>query len=133
MTARDIITRALKKIGALAPGEPLASGEALDGLAELNQMLSSWRTENDLTQISEISDLSDELSLPDGYSDAIIYNLAVRLAPDYGRMVPDLVMMTAAESMATIKRAGHRPSYLSADDGLLSVGRSYNILTGDSE
>jgi hypothetical protein len=133
MTARDIITGALKKIGALASGETLSASEASDGLAELNRMLGSWRTEGSLVQISEIADLSDELSLPDGYADALVYNLAVRLAPDYGRMVPDMVVMAAIESMATIKRTGHRPSYLKVDDGLLPHGQTYNILTGEYE
>jgi hypothetical protein len=44
-TARDMLTASLRKIGAIAPGESLESGEATDALAELNRMISSWSTE----------------------------------------------------------------------------------------
>jgi hypothetical protein len=229
MTGRDAITTALKKIGALAPGESLDASEATDGLAELNRMLGAWSTQKliihavtqespltltagdgtvtmgtsgdittrpmaiekavirdgttdypvDLLTLEEYAAISDKstqstyptalyddggypqrtltlypvpsaakslvlwtkraltsiasldtsVSLPPGYDDAIVYNLAVRLAPEYGRPVDAVVMKLADDGIALIKRANHRPMLLTVDSALRATGR-YDINTG---
>jgi hypothetical protein len=45
-TAQDIVSRALKDIGALAPGEPLDPSDAQDALDMLNDMCAQWSNEN---------------------------------------------------------------------------------------
>ncbi len=45
-TVLDLITEAMKQIGALAIGETPTAEEAQDALAVLNDMLDSWRTES---------------------------------------------------------------------------------------
>ena len=45
-TPYDIITRAMKDIGALAAGEVPTADEAQDGLDLLNDMLAQWSNEN---------------------------------------------------------------------------------------
>jgi hypothetical protein len=45
MTARDLISDALKTIGALASGEPLRAEEGADGLTLLNGMLNAWQAD----------------------------------------------------------------------------------------
>jgi hypothetical protein len=229
MTGRDAITAALKKIGALAPGESLDASEATDGLAELNRMLGAWGTQKliihavtqespltltagdgtvtmgtsgdittrpmaiekavirdgttdypvDLLTLEEYAGIADKstqstyptalyddggypqrtltlypvpsaakslvlwtkraltsiasldtsVSLPPGYDDAIVYNLAVRLAPEYGRPVDAVVMKLADDGIALIKRANHRPMLLTVDSALRTPGR-YDINTG---
>lgn len=42
MTARDMIERALRLIGALAAGEPMTASEAQDGLRALQAMVNEW-------------------------------------------------------------------------------------------
>jgi hypothetical protein len=44
-TARDLITRTHRLIGAIGKGETLDSSDAADGLAALNEMLSLWSAE----------------------------------------------------------------------------------------
>jgi len=44
-TAGDLIRTAAIKLGALASGESLGAGEAIDGLNVLNSMLDSWATD----------------------------------------------------------------------------------------
>jgi hypothetical protein len=45
-TPYDIITRAMKDIGALAAGENPTADEAQDGLDMLNDMIAQWSNEN---------------------------------------------------------------------------------------
>ena len=231
-TARDLVSAALRKIGALGAGETATAEAATDGLSELNRMLGSWSNEGllihaitqespqtltagdstvtmgtsgDITSrpqeivkalirdgttdypvnvhmsvdeyaaisdksvqadyptdlyddggypqrtltlypvpsaakslvlftkraLTSISTLDTSVSLPPGYEDAIVYNLAVRYALEYGRAVPDVVVILAAESKASIKKANIRPSYLRVDSALMAAGGSFNIYTGD--
>lgn len=45
MTGRELVSAALRLIGAVASGETLEASEATDGLAAINRMISSWSTE----------------------------------------------------------------------------------------
>lgn len=81
--------------------------------------------------ISTVATIDTSISYPPGYEEALIYNLALRLAPEYGRQVTEMVMMTAIESKASIKRVNHRQTLLRVDDGLLS-NTGFNIMTGEA-
>lgn len=82
--------------------------------------------------LTEIAGLTDSISLPPGYERALVHNLAVELAPEYGRPVPEAVAMVAMDSKAALKRANHRPSILKVDSALRVRG-GFNIETGENE
>jgi hypothetical protein len=133
-TGRDLVAASHRKIGALAAGESLEAQQATDGLAELNRMLSSWSTEGlmGFEVFASPIDLDTEIELPPGYEDAIIYNLSVRLAPEYGKpMRADLVGL-AMDSKANVKRSNMTPQIMEVDDALLLLRGTTDILTGDS-
>jgi len=54
------------------------------------------------TQSGSFGLVTDSISFPVTYEEAIIYNLAMRLAPEYGRSVSADVAMIAKESLADI-------------------------------
>jgi hypothetical protein len=84
-------------------------------------------------ELSSISTLDTALAFPPGYEEAIVYNLAVRLAPEYGRPVSAEVATVATESKANIERLNARPRYLRADSGLLVGNRAgFNFITGEN-
>ena len=62
----------------------------------------------------------------------IHYNLAVRLAPDYGATLRDDVIALAVASKENIKRMNIKPQYLSCDNALLSPRGAFNWITGDT-
>lgn len=234
MTAREIVSAALRKIGALASGETASAADANDGLSELNRMIGSWSTDGlliyaktadsltlvagtasytmgtggtfsttrpqeilealirdssnsdypltlrtlseyasigtkssqsslptdlyedggyplrtltlypvpssaytlivySLKPLTSVSTLDTTISLPPGYDDALIYNLAVRLAPEYGKTVSDVVSLMAVETKAGAKRSNERQAFLKVDSALVPRGyRSINIFTGGS-
>lgn len=79
--------------------------------------------------LSSITTLDTTVSLPPGYEDALVYNLAVRLAPEYGKQVAEIVVMIANETKANIKRANRKTAVLACDEAV--AGRTtFNIYTG---
>lgn len=80
--------------------------------------------------LTQLATLDDVLSFPPGYEEAIIYNGAIRLAPEYGKTIPAEIAEVARASKANIKRANTREHLLRVDQALIHSGR-FNILTGD--
>ena len=70
---------------------------------------------------------ADEVALPPGYQDAITYNLAVRLAPEYGRPVTPELAAIARDAMSRLERVNFRPPIMSTG---LATGREADIRSG---
>jgi hypothetical protein len=78
------------------------------------------------------TDTSVTLAFPPGYADAIRYNLAVKLAPEWDRPIrPDVAEM-AVISKAAIKRMNKPKLYLGCDAAVAPRGANvWNWLTGN--
>ncbi len=77
------------------------------------------------TTLAELASLATTITLPQGYERALAYNLAIEVASEYEKAVPDSVARIAMESKATIKRTNIRPSLAIPDlVGMLGGGRS---------
>lgn len=71
-------------------------------------------------------------AFPDGYDEAIKYNLAIRLAPEYGRAIPGEIASVAVESLANIKRMNKRPLYVVSDAFALDCTKvNSRFITGE--
>lgn len=77
-------------------------------------------------QIKKFCDLSTYANFPPGYVSAIAYNLAIELAPEYGKVPNEIIIDKARETKYNIKRANQTPVLMTPDSVLLGSG-SYNI------
>lgn len=68
--------------------------------------------------------------LPEGYFEALRLNLAVRIAPEYGKEASSTVIGLALEAKANVKRKNIKPSYLQADF-MIRGSKHYNIYVGE--
>lgn len=80
--------------------------------------------------LTALTNVSATISLPPGFERAIKYNLAIELAPEYGKSASAEVVATAQESKANIKRVNIKPVYVGVDPAI-TRGRRFNILTGE--
>ena len=82
-----------------------------------------------LKPLTAITDGNTVLDVQPGYSRALRYNLAIELAPEYGKAVSQEVAMVAADSKGNLKRANMKEHLLETDDALAG-SRPFNIVTG---
>jgi hypothetical protein len=75
--------------------------------------------------------LNTSISLPTGYERAIRYNLAMEIAPEYGREASNTVVVVAMRSKEVIKRKNIRPVYLKCDEATLDHKRPFDYRTGE--
>lgn len=90
-----------------------------------NLVLYSWKP------LTNVASLTTALSLPPGYERALRYNLAIDLAAEYGRQVPEVAAAIATEAKAAIKRMNIGPQYLQVDDALMAKPSVWNWMTGE--
>ena len=75
-----------------------------------------------LAEESWFATLTADADLPRGYADAIRYNLAVRLAPEFGRPLDPTVLLLAEQSLADVKRGNARTIEMHLPAELLAAG-----------
>jgi len=94
---------------------PIPSGPA-------NVILYTW----DLMPF--VSDLSDIIELPTGYTDAIVYNLAIRLAQLFDRVVSPSLLMEAKQAIRDINNINDGTP-VQHYDPMWSGGKNGNVAT----
>lgn len=81
--------------------------------------------------LTSFTTLDTDVSLLDGYERAMKYNVAIDLAPEYGRTVSAEVARVATESKTTIERLNKRILAMVVDPSLTrNNGGGYNIFSG---
>jgi hypothetical protein len=81
-------------------------------------------------QFTEFATLTTAVTFPASYYKALVYNLAVEIAPEYGVTISPVVEMLATESKETVESQNSRPM-LSGLDLPKSKGGSFNWISGD--
>ena len=82
------------------------------------------------TPVLAFSAVTDTVTLPPGWEDAIDTNLAIRLAPEYKTTASPEVRQMAVTSLASLKRINSRPTKTTTELGALFGRHHSNILTG---
>jgi hypothetical protein len=68
-----------------------------------------------LAEYLPTANLTDEINLPPGYEKALIYNLCLELAPEWGKDITPLVATQAVEQKKWLKRNNYRSLVLGMD------------------
>ena len=90
-TGTSLIEGALKELGVVSVAVPSSPEQITDGLIKLNSMMNIWLSWGIMLQWSPITVPGEDLEEPIDVTNAIITNLAIKLAPAYSKPVsPDL-------------------------------------------
>ncbi len=96
-TANHFIIRALTRLGIRASETSLQADEIQDGLYVLNDMLSAMEPGLRLG-FSPVEGITDEVRIPREANGAMIDQLAIKLAPEFGRSVSIDLLRSAKDS-----------------------------------
>ncbi len=84
-----------------------------------------------LQGIDEPAALTSTVTGPQGYAEAFMYQLALRLCGPMYKPVPDSLSAMAAAAYARMRRPNVEPGLLGVDDALVpTYGGAFNVLTG---
>lgn len=131
-TALDVIRRAMRLIGALAEGEVPTAEQAADGLVSLQAMLGEWETRG--VRLGSVVDATystaDTIPVAVTHLNALAFNLAVVIAPEYGAADRLQVVLPQAErsfdalqaQYLVVPIAGVDPA-LTSQSGLINVAQ----------
>lgn len=85
----------------------------------------SWKA------LTSYSSLTTTVDLAPGYERAVVYNLALELAPEYGRQPASDVYRIAMESKENIERSNSEPMIAQTDPALITTSGVFNYIDGD--
>lgn len=105
-TKRQFIEASLEEIGIASYQFDIQPQMLESGLYRLDSMMADWNTRGirigyPLSNRSNTS-VAQETGVPDSANEAIIYNLALRLAPSYGKQVTREVKIAARNGYNTL-------------------------------
>lgn len=102
------------------------------GRVYLNPVPSSGTLTLDLRQpFDNYSNVADEVRLPAGYEQAIAFNLAVMLAPEFGKEATATVFKIADDSLRALKRINSPRPVACMEIGHLGARAYYDITRGE--
>jgi hypothetical protein len=86
---------------------------------------------NSYKPLTSLTTANATFALAPGFAEAVMYNLAVRLAPMYGKSAPQEILGLAQSTKAKLKTSLSKFQLMRTDDGLLPPDKVFNYLTGE--
>lgn len=140
VTVAQVAKASLQKIMVQEVEADLEPAQYQDFIFAMNNWMASLETENIVVGYTPVSNLADEMTVPDSLIQAIIWNMAIQSAPEYGGMVTPEIEKQALIGMRAIRRVGQLtqktkfPSNLPIGSGLNDGGteRTNKFFSGRS-
>ncbi len=105
MTYLDIITGALQHLTVITAETELTAAEAQDGLNDLNDMGAEWEVSGPRVGFMPSLDVNSQINLPRHAVAAYKANLALRLAPQYEKLVTASLAQLASGALTSLLTA----------------------------
>lgn len=113
-TKGEIVRAALAEIGLAEYEFDITPEELVSGVRRLDSMLASWSDMGvavgyPLSNVYDATVLEESSGIPDVAREAVVTNLALRIAPSYGKQVSPDLRVFAKAAMNTMLRYYTRP------------------------
>jgi hypothetical protein len=105
-TAAQVIKAALQKILVQASESDLEPDEYSDAIFTLNNMMLSYDADGIKLGYTEVTDLSDDITVPVGALRGVIYNLAQELSPEYNGQITAALADAAMNGLKIMRKIG---------------------------
>jgi hypothetical protein len=105
-TVAQVAKASLQRILVQASEAPLEADEYQDFIFAMNNYMMSLDAQGIHLGYTEVSNLSDTVTVPVGALRGIIANVAIEVAPDYGGIVTDALVLQAREGLQSMRMLG---------------------------
>ena len=102
-TALDIVTGALQLLEIRVAESGVSPSEGVDGLTALNDMMNEWNVDGIDVGYESLDDTADEIFVDLGSIGAMKANLAIYIAPEYGRTPSQALERRARRSKNSLR------------------------------
>lgn len=103
-TVEQIVSRALRLIRVLDPNMPVKPRDMETGIEALNGMMTKWESFPLPMGWANVSNPSDTMPIPDESHESVSANLAMTLAPEYGVLADQNVVVMASTGLDLLRR-----------------------------
>jgi hypothetical protein len=126
-TKRQCVQAALSEIGLATYAFDLSADQIEQALWRLDAMLGEWNARGirlgyPLPANPNNSDATDDSGIPDSAYEAVITNLALKLAPSYGKTVGNETRTTARAALNTLYALSAKPKEMRIQDIPMGAG-----------
>lgn len=102
-TMLEIVQDAMEEIGVKTAEVPLTNDELQSGIRRCNDLLTSWADIGTVPTYNPVLNGSDTVEIETSAVGAVKYNLAIRLAPSYQKVITPALKLMADESLAMLE------------------------------
>lgn len=103
ISVNRVLTRALRLLSVTQAGESLEAAQVEDSLTSLNAMLATWQSKK-IIDSAPILTADGDMTVAASVVEPIIYNLALRIAPEYGVQLSEEARLVAQTGYASSSR-----------------------------
>lgn len=116
-------------VAAAGQGKAQLKRDEDDDIETLNYLLLDWQGDGINLGFSKVHDLGQQVPIPETAERAVVFNLAMELAPEYGMQTPGEVVRIADKTKSRLRRDSMEP--LVAQPSLPGSRKYYDIDTID--
>lgn len=114
-TRRDFVNGALEEIGLASIAFDATADELVGAMRRLNAMMAEWNARGirigyPIPSGPNSGELDDETNVPDSAWEAVTLNLAIRIAPSYGKQVLPATMTGAKRAFNALLNLHAQPA-----------------------
>jgi hypothetical protein len=131
MIASDIIRRALRLASAIDADEAVDAASAQDALDTLNALLAEWRGSGILVPDYDVASVDTTLTLALADREAVAYQLALRIVPEFGKTISQEFAKAMDESFSRLRLRYFQPGKVCFGELPTSSAYTFNIATGE--
>ena len=103
-TAAEVIQDALSEILVQPSEAPIQADEAQTAIRAMNRMMAQFDSQGISLGYTKVTSLGDLVTIPDGALNGLVYNLALRLSPQFDAPVTQALVAAAADGLDAMRR-----------------------------